>query len=220
MGRRARLHWALLVGVAALLAAIGTAAAKGPLYTGWQKGPWEHYDSEDGITVWTNDQVETGVEAVRAEAMIPLPASKLFPIIIDEDRAKGYSFIGDFEILERHDDWGYLYQRVKATGVDDRDFTVRLQMVKPTVENAGPYGWQWTQANDKGPGPKDGIVRATRVQGSYLLTPVGDGTKTLVSYRVWFDPNSWVPNFLINNAVRDSATETVRRLMQDSAKMK
>jgi len=184
-------------------------------YEGWQKGPWGEHEREDGLVMYLNDEVPTGIDAVRVDTVIDQPAHKLFPIIIDEERARSYSFIREFKPIAVYGDWGYLYQRVKATGVDDRDFTVKLKLVKPETRNGGPYGWKWKQANDKGPAPRDGVVRATVVSGSYLLTPIEDGKKTLVSYRVWFDPGTWVPDFLVNPAVRNSAKETVQRLVDD-----
>lgn len=204
----------------ALLACISASAfaQENANYTGWKKGPWVKHDVDDGLTVYLNEEVPTGIDAVRVDAVIDMPADKLFPIIIDENRARSYSFIREFRPIAVYGEWGYLYQRVKATGVDDRDFTVKLKMVKPKVRNSGPYGWQWKQANDKGPEPRDGVVRATIVAGSYLLTPIEDGKKTLVSYRLWFDPGTWVPDILVNPAVRSSVKETVRRLVDDAQK--
>lgn len=202
-----------------LLVLTPTAMANGPQYLGWQGGPWERHQRDEGITVYINEEAATGgVEAARADVIIDAPADKIFPILIDPERAKKYSFIADFRVIERHADWGYLYQRVQTTGVDDRDFTVLVRMVKPDAPNAGPYGWVWKEANQKGPGPIDGVVRAKGVEGSYYLTPLKGG-RTRVSYRVYFDPDSWVPNFLINRAVRDSAYETVKRLRIDARKL-
>ena len=202
--------------VLAGLIASGSLVAS-PLYQGWQKGPWEKHDVDSGVTMYTNDTVPTGVEAVRVDMVLPYPADQLFPIITDPERAKTYSFIKEFRPLENHGTWGYLYQRVTATGVDDRDFTVRLDLFQPDVPNEGPYGWKWQQANDKGPKPTD-AVRAKVASGSYVLTPIYNGTKTHVSYRIWFDPGTWVPDFLVNPAVRSSAKETVLRLKKDAQK--
>ncbi len=201
------------------LALSGSAFAEGPAYKTWQKGPWKQHDRDQGITVYINEEAaQGGVEAVRADLIINAPADKIFPILIDPDRAKSYSFIAEFKVVGHYGDWGYLYQRVQTTGVDDRDFTVHLRMIKPSTPNGGPYGWVWKEANEKGPKPVDGVVRAVGVQGSYFLTPLKSG-QTLVSYRVYFDPDSWVPNFLINRAVRNSAFETVKRLRSDARKL-
>ena len=188
-----------------------------PNYTGWQKGPWEKYDNDDGVTMYINESVPTGVDAVRVDTVLPYPADQLFPIITDPERAKSYSFIKEFRPIENHGTWGYLYQRVRATGVDDRDFTVRLDLFQPDTPNAGPYGWRWIQANEHGPKETD-AVRATVAAGSYVLTPIANGTQTRVSYRIWFDPGTWVPDFLVNPAVRSSAKETVIRLRKDARK--
>jgi len=188
-------------------------------YAGWQKGPWKVHSKEKGnITVYINDSVPTSVEAIRVDTILPYPADQLFPIIVDPERAKSYSFIEEFVPVENHGNWGYLYQRVSSTGIQDRDFTVRLHMFEPRELNQGAYGWRWVQDNSKGPKPKKGVVRAKVVAGSYILQPIENGTKTLVSYRLWFDPTTWVPNFLVNSALRDGCIETVRRLREDAEK--
>lgn len=191
-------------------------------YSSWQKGPWDKHKNKKRMTMWLNDDVPTGdVEGIRIDTMIPMPADEIFPILVDPDRAAKYSFIREFKVIKRYDDWGYLYQRVKATGVDDRDFTVYVKMIKPEKPNTGQYGWVWKQANEKGPAPVEGVVRAKDIEGSYILTPIGQNRdKTLVSYRLWFDPNTWVPDFLINMAARKSAWETIRRLREDATRLK
>ena len=205
--------------VAALLGLAGPVSAQKISYEGWQKGPWAKYNQEDGLTVFLNDSVPTGVDAIRVDAILDFPAHDLFPIITSEERARSYSFIREFKVIANYaNKWGYLYQRVKSNGIDDRDFTVKLRIVIPKDVNGGPYGWKWKQANEKGPKPKDGVVRASVVSGSYLLTPIDGGKRTLVSYRLWFDPTTWVPDFLVNPALRNGAIETVKRLEIDAKK--
>ena len=174
------------------------------------------------MTMYLNDEVESGIEGIRIDTVIDLRVEDVFPIIVDAKRAASYSFIREFKILKKNKDGtGYLYQRLRASGVDDRDFTVFMQQLIPKVKGKGSYGWLWTQANDKGPKPKEGVVRAKIVSGSYILTPVGSkGQKTRVSYRLWFDPNTWIPDFIINIKTRSGAFETVRRLRKDAAAKK
>lgn len=210
---------ALLVFVS-VLAAASFALAK-YRYKGWQAGPWEFHKSKDDMSMWLNEEVETGVHGVRVDTVIDVPASDIFPFMTDEKRQASYTFIREFKIIKQYKDWGYLYQRVQSTGIQDRDFTVRLQMIAPATKNGGQYGWVWEQANDKGPPPKDGVVRATVVSGSYILTPLGqNGERTRVSYRLWFDPSSWVPDFLINAAVRNAAFETVHEIREAAVRLK
>ncbi len=188
-------------------------------YTGWQKGPWQKESSKSRMTMYLNDEVKSGIDGIRIDTVVDLPVEHVFPIIVDPKRAASYSFIREFKILEKNPDGtGYLYQRLRATGVDDRDFTVFLRQIVPKVVGKGSYGWLWQQANEKGPKPRKGVVRAKIVSGSYILTPVGsDGKKTRVSYRLWFDPNSWIPDFVINLTARSGAFETVKRLRKDAA---
>ncbi len=208
-----------LVALLTLIVALPAVAQQTYTYHGWQKGPWKvHSKEKGGITVYTSDSVPTSVDAIRVDTVLPYTAEELFPIITDPERARSYSFIKEFVPLEHHKTWGYLYQRVSATGTQDRDFTVKLHLFEPTEKNTGPYGWRWVQDNAKGPKEKKGVVRATVVAGSYVLTPIENGTKTLVSYRLWFDPGTWVPSFLVDSALRDGCIETVRRLGQDASK--
>lgn len=196
-----------------VLFVLGTSSSAAAFnYTGWQKGPWEFHKEKKGMKMWLNEEVPTGVHGVRVDTIVDMPPHDIFPVLMDEKRQSEYSFIREFKILKRYDRWGYLYQRVKSTGIQDRDFTVKLIMLYPDVPNTGPYGWVWTQANDKGPPERDGVVRASVVAGSYVLTPLNGGKRTRISYRLWFDPSSWVPDFLINAAVRNAAFETVDEL--------
>ena len=189
-------------------------------YSGWQNGPWEFHKKKKGMKMFLNDSVTTGVDGVRVDTVVDMPPHDIFPILMDEKRQAEYSFIREFKIIERYDRWGYLYQRVKSTGIQDRDFTVKLVMLYPDYPNGGQYGWVWNQANDKGPAERDGVVRASVVSGSYVLTPIKKGTQTHISYRLWFDPNVWVPNFLINAAVRSAAFETVDQLRKEALLIK
>jgi hypothetical protein len=203
------------------LVTASVALAKSYSYRGWQKGPWEFHKKKKGISMWLNEEVPTGVHGVRVDTVVDVPANLIFPFLTDEDEQAEYSFIREFKILKKYDNWGYLYQRVKATGIQDRDFTVKLVMLHPETVNGGPYGWVWNQANEKGPKPRDGVVRAEHVSGSYVLTPVGKNKKkTRISYRLWFDPSSWVPDFLINGAVRNAAFETVETLRSEAYSLK
>lgn len=204
-----------------VLFALGIASSAAAYkYQGWQAGPWEFHRQKKGMKMWLNDKVETGVHGVRVDVVVDMDAHSIFPVLMDEKRQSEYSFIREFKILERYDKWGYLYQRVKSKGIQDRDFTVKLVMLYPKVPNGGPYGWVWNQANDHGPDERKGVVRATVVSGSYVLTPLENGKKTRISYRLWFDPSSWVPDFLINGAVRNAAFETVDQLREEARMIK
>ncbi len=217
MGIR-RLTQILLVLFVFVFASAGTAVAYN--YTGWRKGPWVFHKEKKGMKMWLNEEVPTGVHGVRVDTIVDMPPHDIFPVLMDEKRQAEYSFIREFKILKRGERWGYLYQRVRSTGIQDRDFTVKLLLLYPEVENGGPYGWIWDQENDKGPPERNGIVRASVVSGSYVLTPLDNGTRTRISYRLWFDPASWVPDFLINNAVRNAVFETVDQLREESRMIK
>jgi hypothetical protein len=203
-----------------LFSALGaTTVSAQQLHSGWQKGPWELFDKEEGLTIYTNDEPPkgTGVDAVRVDAILNGPIDDLFKLVIDHDRAAKFSFVREYKVLSQSDSDAYVYQRVKDSNLDDRDFTIHITLIRPTEANKNSWGFAWTQANSKGPAPRPGIVRATMVQGSYVLTPLKDG-RTQLSYRLIFDPNTWIPDFVLRRAVRGAAVETMKTLRIDAKK--
>ena len=145
--------------------------------------------------------------AVRVDAILDGPIDELFKLVIDHDRAAKFSFVREYKVLSQSDSDAYVYQRVKDSNLADRDFTIHITLIRPTEANKNSWGFAWTQANSKGPAPRPGVVRATMVQGSYVLTPLKDG-RTQLSYRLIFDPNTWIPDFVLRRAVRGAARQS------------
>jgi hypothetical protein len=210
---------ALLTVLSLLLCTLVPAAALAQhhIYVGWQKGPWEHFSTDDGIQVYTNDEPPKGtdVDAVRVDTVLNGPIEPLFKMVIDHERAAKFSFVREYKVIHQTDSEAYVYQRVKESGLVDRDFTIHIQLIRPTAQNGNSWGFSWKQANHKGPAERNGVVRATMVQGSYVLTPLPDG-RTKLSYRLIFDPNTWIPDFVLRRAVRNAAVETVKTLRRDA----
>lgn len=187
-------------------------------YSGWQKGPWEKEGTEDGITIYSNDEAPGDNTAYRADATLDHPPSEVFPLVISHERAKSWSFMKDYRVITSEGNRAVVYQKVDRSSLDPRDFTISSFHFKPKVENQGTYGFVWKQANEAGPEPNDDAVRVDVVGGSLILTPTAGGTKTKVSYRFVMDPGTWVPGFIVNSALEDSAVEVVDRLRKDLKK--
>ncbi|MBI5545172.1 MAG: hypothetical protein HY901_14880 [Deltaproteobacteria bacterium] len=58
---------------------------------------------------------------------------------------------------------------------------------------------RWTVC-DKGPEPKDGVIRVKVNDGTWLLEPIGDGTKTRATYYLFTDPGGSLPTWIANKA--------------------
>jgi hypothetical protein len=202
--------------IASLLFSLSAPASAQDYYSGWQKGPWKFYEKADNIEVYTNSNPPkgTGVDAVRVDVIISGSIEKLFYLIIDHKRSAKFSFVREYKVVKEGDKEAFVYQRVMESGLDDRDFTVHVKLIKPDGDQ-GAWGYSWQQANQQGPPPRKGVVRASMVQGSYVLTPLADG-RIKVSYRLIFDPNTWIPDFVLRRAVRKAAVETVRTLIRDA----
>ncbi len=207
---------ALLAAIAVLLFASGLAASYP--YTGWQKGPWEKEGTDDGITIYSNSDAPGDNKAYRADAVLDAPPSKVFPLVISHERARSWSFMADYRVIKEKGNRAVVYQKVDQSGLDPRDYTIRSFHFKPAKENQGTYGFVWEEANKAGPPSNDDAVRVEHVAGSLILTPVDGGKKTRVSYRFLMDPGTWVPAFIVNSALEDSAVEVIERLREDLKK--
>lgn len=83
--------------------------------------------------------------------------------------------------------------------ISDRDYAIRLEQ----KQEGGVRTLSWVPSK-RAPPPVDGHVRITTTEGGWELTPIGDGSKTKVRYRLFVDPAGNVPRFLANNANRDT----------------
>lgn len=196
----------LLLFVLFFLSGSGTLA----FYKGWENGPWELSDEDDGLKIYVNDSAHPDVPAVRVDTVIAAPPSKVFEVVIEHDRARNQEDVTAYEVLEQSRDGFTTYQRVDPPAIDERDFVLRGTFVRAKGKG-GSYAFRWKAAAD-GPEPKDGVVRVDTVEGVFALEPTADGDKTRVSYRSLFDPRVSAPSFFIKRALVSDATDRVEDL--------
>ncbi len=190
-------------------------------YSGWENGPWELHDMQYGIKVYINEKAPADVAAFRADAVIDLPADKIFPILIDHERARKNPVMDAYKVLKTENGRTLIYQRVKDSIVNPRDYILWTRSFKPEKPNTGRYGFVWESAKKgEGPAPKDEYVRVTNVKGSFILTPIDGGKRTRVSYRSLFDPGAFAPTMLVNSALSDATVDFVERLRKDAERLK
>jgi len=187
-------------------------------YSGWQKGPWEKEDTTNGITIYSNEEAPGDYDAFRADTVLDAPPSEVFPLVISHERASSWSFMKKYEVLSSKGNRAIVYQMVDRSGLSPRDYTIRSYHFQPSKENRGTYGFVWEQANQAGPDETDEAERVEHVAGSMILEPVENGTKTRISYRFVMDPGTWVPDFIVNSALEDSAVEVLTQLRDDLKK--
>ena len=93
----------------------------------------------------------------------------------------------------------HFYSLIDAPFVSKRDYTLRIVDESDWKDGKGFLKTRWT-SSEKGPAVKDGVVRIKVNDGSWLLEPRENGTKTFATYFVFTDPGGSLPTFIINKA--------------------
>lgn len=94
----------------------------------------------------------------------------------------------------------HVYTRVEPPMVAHRDYIVRVHLIESVREDGtGNFRNQWAAASHVLPEQPD-VVRLKINDGSWYVTPIGDGQKSWVVYRSRTEPGGWVPSFLLDMA--------------------
>jgi len=143
---------------------------------------------EHGVNVFQNDTSD--MLWVGAVGIIPAPVDKVQQVLLDFEHQVGkIGRLSEAHILSRDDDGLYVYERLNLPVIDDRDFTARV-----TYGADGDRRWiTYWSGDDRGPKPRDGIVRVTRQRGSWDLVPLPGGKGTLARYELRIDLGGSVP---------------------------
>lgn len=191
-----------------MLLAVPTAAFE---YVGWQKGPWTKVDTDDGVTVYRNKSVPGDIHAYRADVVIDATPGRVMKAVLDHDRAASRSFVLEYDVL--HDDGvsTRVYQQIQRTGLGKREFTTAGKIFRGGSDS-GAQGFSFRLVDDGVDDPE--VDSVARMEGSFVLTPVAK-SKTRVSYRMYMDPGTWIPDFVLRRALRKGAVEVVELLRSD-----
>lgn len=163
---------------------------------------WVDAGKEDGISISNRARAGSEVKEVRAIGVIDSPPWACMNVVSDEGRFKEFMpYTAESKVLKDAPRERFVYQRVSAPFISDRDYTLKIRDVS-TKKPDGKivYKKVWTPANSEGPAPKDGVVRLSVVEGFWQFEEIGDGTKTRATYYVFTDPGTSLPAFIVNGA--------------------
>ena len=159
---------------------------------------WEEVNDSDGIKIWVRDVPGARVREVKAETVIPVEPKRISAVLDDlEHYGEFMPYVVETTNVQPLPNGHIEYQRVDPPFVDMRDYTLRMIItVDPTT---GVIERAWTEANDKGPPPRDGVVRVAINRGKWTFKPAPGG-KTLLNYYLYTDPGGSIPAWIVNKA--------------------
>ena len=97
--------------------------------------------------------------------------------------------------------------------ISDRDFTLHAKWGQ-----RGPaLTLQFAVDNARGPQPRDGIVRLSTLQGSWLLEPIRGGAATHARYHVQIDLAGSVPKWMVSGGAAKNIPKLFDGLRKQAA---
>ncbi|GAA5189875.1 START domain-containing protein [Ferrimonas gelatinilytica] len=162
-------------------------------------GDWSQASRKGENSVWTRNVPGTPIKEVKLEAVVDAPIDQVWRTVTEIERYPEFMpYIDAIEVMHEHDEnSAYVYHRVDPPLVSKRDYT--LLIVNEVDPESGEHYRYWTQMNQFGPEPKEGVVRLVICDGSWALYPMEDG-RTRAVYWVYTNPGGKIPTWLANKA--------------------
>jgi hypothetical protein len=154
---------------------------------------FKHVGGKDGVEVYRN--MSSRVIDLYAVGDIDAPPAVVRDVLLDyQDASKVTDNVAESRILDKNDHEILVYQRLKLPVITDRDFTLRATWGR----RGQALTMQYAVDNARGPAPRDGVVRLSTLQGTWVLDPIRGGAATHARYRVQIDLAGSVPKWMVS----------------------
>lgn len=163
---------------------------------------WRMVATNDGVTVFQRKAKDSAVAEVQGIGLIRAPPEEVFRAIRDyANYTKTMPYTEESKILHAEEDGRvlYVYSVIVAPLVSRRDYTIKLSDESDWRDGKGYLKVSWT-LSDRGPKPRDGIVRLKLNDGYWKLEPRDGGQTTFATYYVHTDPGGALPSFIADQA--------------------
>lgn len=179
--------------------------------TAWAEPPkpaprWEQFDEEDGVRMFRRDVPGSSIVALRGEAFVAAPISRVATVLIDRKRSPEWidRLVKTKVIRELSETEAINWNHIKTPSpLKDRDFVFKTALTTNPAKKQIVFSYHSVQ--DSLAPEYDAYVRGTFQSGKFELTMAErtnqDGSKTsgtLVVAEVIVDPRGSVPTFLVN----------------------
>ncbi len=144
-----------------------------------------------------------------AETVIDAEPEKVLEKIIDyKGQQKFVDRISECRILDRGKNSLLVYMHLNLPIISDRDYTLFVTFDR--MKN--PLTVRYRTAEQFGPAERDGIVRVTKHEGSWQLTPLAGGKKTKIRFQVKIDMAGWLPKWLYRRGTAEEIPEVIESI--------
>lgn len=160
--------------------------------------------------IWAEGEIAAPVQDIQATAMTPERFRYFMPYVTDAR-----------EISPKQPDGSvYVYTATDFPFVGKRDYVVRTWLLESVKEDgSGAFRNRWEAYPDYIPTRSD-VIRLKVDSGSWVVTPVGDGSKSWAVYKFMVDPGGWIPSFAANMGNEKGVTETYKAMEKEALRRK
>ncbi len=166
---------------------------------------WEVKAQTKGVTVHSRPKAGSDIKELKTVGEIDSPPHAVFRVLTDLERYKEtMPYTEESKVLSKEEQDGkvrawHFYSLINAPLASRRDYTIRVSDQSDWREGKGYLKTYWN-ISDKGPAPKDGVVRVKVNEGSWVLEPRENGAKTYATYLLFTDPGGSLPTWIANKA--------------------
>jgi len=165
-----------------------------------------------GLAVYVREKSGMDVKEVKAVGQVDAPPEKVFSVVTDYEHQVGnMPYVQDQAVFSRSDSEAVFWAVADFPMVSRRDWILKSRFRKNF--DGGVFRAAWEPADVKeAPGPESGVVRIKVNTGSWTLTPIDCGRRTLATYQLLTDPGGSIPTFIANKANTKALPELFARV--------
>lgn len=186
-----------------------------------QKEQWKVKTKKSIVTVYARNKKGSPIQEYKSVGIIPAAPEAVFRVLTDFNHYKEtMPYTEESKILstEQNGKVIYFYSLLNAPLVSKRDYIIRVVLDKSNWKDGkGFLKTSWTNAKTD-LGPKKGVVRVKVNQGSWILEPWENNTKTRATYYLYTDPGGSLPSFVVNRVNSSAIPDIFRTLAKLSSK--
>lgn len=179
--------------------------------TGYGQGNWVLKSEKDSIAIFTRTLPDSRFKAVKVECVLNATLSQLVTVLLDVNTGAQWVYSTKSCVLLKQVSPSELYYYSEVSvpwPASNRDFIAHLKAVQdPNTRVVTIYGPTVPDYIS----PKAGIVRVTRSEGLWVITPLAHN-RIKVEYSLRVDPGGNIPAWLINLFAAKGPYESFKNL--------
>ena len=190
-----------------------SASAEEPAWETVVKGP---------ITVKNRARADSDVKEVWAEGEIAAPVREIQQTLMSPENFKNFMpYLKVSRTLSKEPDGStVVYTELALPIVTSRDYVVQVWLDESVQhDGSGAFANHWSAMKGRLP-ERANLIRVKTNDGSWYVTPTGDGSTSWAVYKFAADPGGWVPSFAGNYGNERGVPETFKAVEKEALRLK